>query len=92
MLSEEEQKTSMFRNYVNQPIHKTLTQLRVVSITLICFGMWLLHDMWQWFKSQESLPNGWDVAFWGFAAAVLGIIWKAVQHIQDKHDKDEYDL
>lgn len=78
-------------NYAHQPLHKTLTQMRIVSIALILFGLFMLWDMWTWFKTQENLPSGWDVAFWGFAGAVLGIVWKAIQHIQDKNDADTHD-
>lgn len=92
MQSEEETKNKVFRYYLKQPIHKTLIQLRIVSVSLIFFCMYFLWDMWVWFKSRNDLPDGWDVAFWAFAGSILGIIWKAIQNIQDGHKRDEHDL
>lgn len=90
MQSDDESNNRMFAIYSRQPLHKTLVQFRVISIILIFFCLWLIHDMWEWFKTKvELLGNSWDVAFWGFAGIVIGIVWKAIQNIQDSHSVDK---
>ena len=73
----------------SQPLYKTLTQLRVISVIAICFTGYMLWDMWTWFKAAHPLPENWEVAFFGFAGAVLGAFWKAINHIQDSIKEDE---
>ena len=78
----------MFSFIWSQPIYKTLTQLRIISIIAIVFTGYMLWDMWIWFKDIHPLPEGWTVAFFGFAGAVLAAFWKAINHIQDSIKED----
>lgn len=80
---------NMFGFVLTQPIHLTLRQMRIVSIVAVCFCGWLLFDMWQWYKLSADINKGGDVAFWGFAAAMLGAFWKAIDNITAKHGKDD---
>lgn len=65
-----------------QPIYKTLQQMKVVSVIAITFTGYLMWDMWVWFKALETLPDGWSIAFFGYATTLVGAFWKAVNHLQ----------
>lgn len=58
--------------------------MKVVSVAAIIFAGYMLWDMWSWFKTLEQLPEGWSAAFFGFAGAVIGGFWKAIDHLTQK--------
>ena len=79
----------MFGFIFKQPIHKTLRQMRLVSIGAIYFCGYMMWDMWVWYKSAADLKEVGDTAFLGFAALVLGTFWKAASAIIEQHKDDD---
>ncbi len=76
----------------NNPMHVLLKKYYVISIVCIAIGFTLQFQIWFWYQDMithlmengKPMPNGWDVALLGFAATNLGLVWKAVNHIQSK--------
>lgn len=75
--------------YSSQPLHETLKDFRVVPISSITFIMWLLSDMWHFYKTKYALsPTMDEIAFLTFAGSVVGIFWKATHNIMSSSPKD----
>lgn len=81
----------MFGFMFNQPIHKTLRDMRVIQIFSIAFSFWLLYDLISWYKQVADLSVNGDAAFLAFAGALVGTIWKAVSSINEIVTKDDDD-
>lgn len=79
---------AVFGQYLKQPLHETLRQMRLASIIAIIFCGHLLYEMWLFYSAVADINNGGDVGFWGFAVAILGAFWKAVNSLTDRHEKD----
>lgn len=78
----------MFGFIWTQPIHKTLRQMRIATIALLCVSVDMMYRLIEMLGSAISMEQ--TIAAVGvLAAAVFATIWKGIQNLSDGHKEDD---
>ncbi len=78
--------TKVFGFLWTQPIHQSLRQLRIVSVSLIASSQLLLWEIV--YKLDKLDPTQAAMAYSAIAAALIASIWKGVDSLHKSNDKD----
>ena len=77
----------MFGFIITQPIHISLRQMRLLPVMLIVSSQWLL---WGIVNKLDSLdPQQAAMAYGTIAVTLITAIWKGMDSLFKKHEKDE---
>jgi hypothetical protein len=80
----------MFGFIVKQPIHKTLRQMRVVTITVIAVSLDIMYKLVSILENGGNLSDSQTTAAVAtLATAVFASIWKGISSITDAHKNDD---
>lgn len=73
--------------YLNQPLHTTLRQFKIIPVGLIVSSQLIL---WEIVQRLEIMNNEQaTVALGTIAAALIAAIWKGLETTQARHEKDD---
>ena len=76
------------KHILQQPLHKTLKQYRLLAIISITFIGWLMTDLVEWYKGiSATLSPEATAALFAFLAALLGAFVKSLNNVKEKHEE-----
>lgn len=80
----------MFGFIVKQPIHKSLRQMRVATISLLFVSVDIMYRLVAILEKGGELSPGQTMgAVATLAAAVFAAIWKGISNFAEAHKEDE---
>ena len=76
------------KHIMQQPLHLTLKQYRVLAIISIGFIGYMMLNAWKFFELNHADMSTESVAgFFTYVAALLGAFVKCVNNIQGRHEE-----
>lgn len=80
----------MFGFIWTQPIHKTLRQMRIATITLLCVSVHMMYKLIAILEQGSVISVEQTVGAVGvLAAAVFATIWKGISNLSEPHRNDD---
>lgn len=81
---------NMFGFILKQPMHKTIRQLRVVTILLLLMSRDIMYRLLGILERNSELSSGETMAVVGtLTAAVFATIWKGISNMAEPHKDDD---
>jgi hypothetical protein len=75
------------KHILEQPLHQTLKQYRILAIVSVAFIGWLMTDLVGWYKGvAHTLSPEATAGLFAFLAALLGAFVKALNNVKEKHE------
>lgn len=82
--------TVMFGFIWTQPIHKTLRQMRIATITLLGVSVHMMYRLIDIIEQGSTLSPEQTVGAVGvLAAAVFATIWRGISNLSEPHKNDD---
>lgn len=73
-----------------QPIHKTLRQMRFVTIAILLVSVDIMYRLVGILeRANELSPEQTVAAVGALAAAVIAAIWKGIDNLSNRHQADD---
>lgn len=81
---------NMFGFIVEQPLHKSLRQMRIATIIVLSVCIDIMYELVEILRTGGNLsPSETVAAVAGLATVMVGAIWKGISNLSDKHHNDE---
>ena len=78
----------MGKHLIEQPLHMTLKQYRVIAVISLSFIGYMMLNAWKFFEIHHAELSAESVAaFFTYVAVLLGAFVKCVNNIQGKHEE-----
>ena len=78
----------MLKHIIEQPLHITLKQYRVIAMCSVTFLGWMMIKAWNFFELNHQLMSVESAAgFFTFVAALLGAFVKCINNIQGRQEE-----
>ena len=80
----------MFGFIFTQPIHKTLRQMRLATISLLMFSCYLMDRLVTILEKSNTLSDGQTAAAVAtLTAALSAAVWKGISNLAEPHKDDD---
>lgn len=89
-MSKESAFSKMFGFIFNQPIHKSLRQMRVATIVLLGISVDIMYRLVEILEKGGDISPAQTMGVVGtLAAAVFAAIWKGISNLAEVHKDDD---
>ena len=77
-----------FRFLVEQPIHKSLRQLRIPTMVILGVSVDILYRLVELLESSQLSGDQATAGIVTLAGVVIGAIWKGINSLAESHKED----